>query len=213
MNINYDYINEYLKDIYLDDDFLLERKYAIKNDVPIMKLETKEFLKSLITISKPKSILEIGTAIGYSSLVFSKYSDAEITTIEKSKEMAKIAKENFSKYNKKINLINMDAKQALNEINQGFDFVFIDANKAQYQYYFDKATKLINDNGLIVCDNILFRGEVSNDNLIFRRSITIVKKLRRFLSYITNLEKFHTSIIPIGDGISLTTRRMNEKRS
>ncbi|MDY3005481.1 O-methyltransferase [Anaerococcus sp. AGMB00486] len=210
MNINYDYISEYLKDIYLDDDYIFERKYALENNIPIMKLETKEFIKSLIYIKKPKSILEIGTAIGYSSLIFSKYSRARITTIEKSEEMAKIAKKNFSKYNKQINIINMDAKKALNEINQGFDFVFIDANKAKYKYYFDKASKLLNKDGIIVCDNILFRGEVSNDDLIIRRSITIVKKLRKFLSYITNLEEFDTSIIPIGDGISISTRRLNE---
>lgn len=210
MNINYKYISEYLEDIYLDDDYLLERKYALENDVPIMKLETKEFLKSLISIKKPKSILEIGTAIGYSSLIFSKYSKAKITTIEKSEKMADIAKNNFSKYDKEINIINMDAKKVLSELNQGFDFVFVDANKTQYKYYFDKSAKLLNKNGLIICDNILFRGEVSNDDLIIKRSITIVKKLKKFLSYITNLEDFHTSIIPIGDGISISTRRYNE---
>ncbi|MDU6547384.1 O-methyltransferase [Anaerococcus vaginalis] len=211
MNINYNHIVDYLNNIYIDEDFIELRNYGIENNIPIMKLETKEFLKTLISISKPKNILEIGTAIGYSSLLFSKYYNANITTIEKSKEISEIAKTNFSKYNKKINLINMDAKKALNNINQGFDFVFIDANKSQYEYYFNESLKLLNENGLIVCDNILFRGEITNDDLINRRHITMVKNLRKFLSYITNLDDYVTSIIPIGDGISLTTRRVDER--
>ncbi|MDU5460704.1 MULTISPECIES: O-methyltransferase [Anaerococcus] len=211
MNINYNHIVDYLNNIYIDEDFIELRNYGIENNIPIMKLETKEFLKTLISISKPKNILEIGTAIGYSSLLFSKYSNANITTIEKSKEISEIAKANFSKYNKKINLINMDAKKALNNFNQGFDFVFIDANKSQYEYYFNESLKLLNENGLIVCDNILFRGEITNDDLINRRHITMVKNLRKFLSHITNLDDYVTSIIPIGDGISLTTRRVDER--
>lgn len=211
MNINYNHIVDYLNNIYIDEDFIELRNYGIENNIPIMKLETKEFLKTLISISKPKNILEIGTAIGYSSLLFSKYSNANITTIEKSKEISEIAKANFSKYNKKINLINMDAKKALNNFNQGFDFVFIDANKSQYEYYFNESLKLLNENGLIVCDNILFRGEITNDDLINRRHITMVKNLRKFLSHITNLDEYVTSIIPIGDGISLTTRRVDER--
>ncbi|MDU5085521.1 MAG: O-methyltransferase [Anaerococcus vaginalis] len=211
MNINYNHIVDYLNNIYIDEDFIELRNYGMENNIPIMKLETKEFLKSLVLISKPKNILEIGTAIGYSSLLFSKYSNANITTIEKSKEISEIAKANFSKYNKKINLINMDAKKALNNFNQGFDFVFIDANKSQYEYYFNESLKLLNENGLIVCDNILFRGEITNDDLINRRHITMVKNLRKFLSHITNLDAYVTSIIPIGDGISLTTRRVDER--
>lgn len=211
MNINYNHIVDYLNNIYIDEDFIELRNYGIENNIPIMKLETKEFLKTLISISKPKNILEIGTAIGYSSLLFSKYSNANITTIEKSKDISEIAKANFSKYNKKINLINMDAKKALNNFNQGFDFVFIDANKSQYEYYFNESLKLLNENGLIVCDNILFRGEITNDDLIKRRHITMVKNLRKFLSHITNLDDYVTSIIPIGDGISLTTRRVDER--
>ncbi|MBS5988400.1 O-methyltransferase [Anaerococcus hydrogenalis] len=211
MNINYNHIVDFLNNIYIDEDFVELRNFGIENNIPIMKLETKEFLKSLITIQKPKNILEIGSAIGYSSLLFSKYTGANITTIEKSEKMYEIAKSNFKKYGKDINIINMDAKKALNNINQGFDFVFIDANKSQYKYYFDKSISLLNKNGIIVCDNILFRGEIANDNIIDKRDITIVKNLRKFLSYITDLDKYITSIIPIGDGISLSTRRIDER--
>lgn len=211
MNINYEHIVNYLNNIYIDEDFLDLKNYGNNNNIPIMKLETKEFLKQLVIIQKPKKILEIGTAIGYSSLLFSKYSNASITTIEKSKKMYEIAKSNFKKYKKDINIINMDAKKALNNINQGFDFVFIDANKSQYEYYFNKALSLLNKNGIIVCDNILFRGQITNDNIVNKRDITIVKNLRKFLSHITNLDDYVTSIIPIGDGISISTRRIDER--
>ena len=211
MNINYEHIVNYLNNIYIDEDFLDLKNYGNSNNIPIMKLETKEFLKTLVIIQKPKKILEIGTAIGYSSLLFSKYSDASITTIEKSEKMYEIAKSNFKKYKKDINIINMDAKKALNNINQGFDFVFIDANKSQYEYYFNKALSLLNKNGIIVCDNILFRGQITNDNIVNKRDITIVKNLRKFLSHITNLDDYVTSIIPIGDGISISTRRIDER--
>ncbi|EEB36424.1 hypothetical protein ANHYDRO_00724 [Anaerococcus hydrogenalis DSM 7454] len=83
MNINYNHIVDYLNNIYIDEDFVELRKFGIENNIPIMKLETKEFLKSLLIIKKPKNILEIGSAIGYSSLLFSKYTGANITTIEK----------------------------------------------------------------------------------------------------------------------------------
>ena len=142
--------------------------------------------------------------------MFEKYSQAKITTIELSEEMANIARDNFEKYNANINLINDDAKKALTNLNQGFDFVFIDANKSNYKFYFDYVDKnLLNDGGVIICDNILFRGEVCNDDLIEKRKITIVKRLRKFLAYITSRNDYITSIIPIGDGISISCKGKN----
>ena len=134
--INREYITSFIDDLLEDMDFLELRKFAEENSVPIMKVETKEFLKSLVKMKNPSSILELGTAIGYSSLVFEKYSQAKITTIELSEEMANIARDNFEKYNANVNLINDDAKKALTNLNQGFDFVFIDANKSNYKFYF-----------------------------------------------------------------------------
>lgn len=208
-HINNEYVSSFINFLSEDMDYLELREYADANNVPIMKTETKEFLKTLVSISKPKSILEIGTAIGYSSLVFSKYSDADITTIELSSEMANIAKDNFKRYGKNINLINDDAEKALTTLNQGFDFVFIDANKSNYKFYFDYVDKyLLNKGGIIVADNILFRGEVCNDDLIEKRKITIVKRLRNFLAYITKREDYKTSIVPIGDGLSISYKEI-----
>lgn len=209
-NINYKHTSQFIEDLLNDTDFVDIRKYAIENNVPIMNNQTKELIISILQILKPKTILEIGTAIGYSSLCFSKYTNADITTIELDEKTASIAQENFNKYNVNVNLINDDAMKALRNINQGFDFVFIDANKSRYLDYFKITSKLLNRGGIIIADNVLFRGEVCNDDIMEKRKNTLVKRLRNFLAYITDLEDFTTSVIPIGDGLTLSVRRDNE---
>lgn len=204
--INYQHTSDYLENIIEDRDFLDLRKYAIKNNVPIMNVESKEFIKSILAIQKPKSILEIGTAIGYSSLVFYKYTKANITTIELDESTSKIAENNFDKYDAPIYLINDDAMKALNNISQGFDFVFIDANKAHYEEYFKMCANLLNDGGIIISDNVLFKGMVINDDLVNKRMITIVKRLRNYLAYVIDRDDFMTSIIPIGDGLTISVK-------
>ena len=210
-NINYEYTSLFIEDLLDDTDFVDLRKYAIENDVPIMNSQTKELIISILQIAKPKKILEIGTAIGYSSLCFKKYTGADITTIELDKATAGIARENFKKYNVNVNLINDDAMKALRTIDQGFDFVFIDANKSRYLDYFKITSKLLNKGGIIIADNVLFRGEVCNDDIMEKRKNTLVKRLRNFLAYITDLEEFTTSVIPIGDGLTLSVRRDNDR--
>ena len=209
-NINYKHTSQFIEDLLDDTDFVDIRKYAKENNVPIMNSQTKELIISILQIKKPKTILEIGTAIGYSSLCFSKYTNAEITSIELDEKTASISKENFKKYNVNVNLINDDAMKALRNINQGFDFVFIDANKSRYLDYFKMTSKLLNKGGIIIADNVLFRGEVSNDDIMEKRKNTLVKRLRNFLAYITDLEDFTTSVIPIGDGLTLSVRRDND---
>lgn len=210
-NINYEYTSLFIEDLLNDTDFVDLRKYAIENDVPIMNSQTKELIISILQIAKPKKILEIGTAIGYSSLCFKKYTGADITTIELDTATAEIARNNFKKYNVNVNLINDDAVKALRTIDQGFDFVFIDANKSRYLDYFKITSKLLNKGGIIIADNVLFRGEVCNDDIMEKRKNTLVKRLRNFLAYITDLEEFTTSVIPIGDGLTLSVRRDNDR--
>ena len=210
-NINYEHTSLFIEDLLNDTDFVDLRKYAKENDVPIMNSQTKAFIISILKIAKPKKILEIGTAIGYSSLCFKKYTGADITSIELDKEIADIARKNFEKYNVNVNLINDDAMKALRNINQGFDFVFIDANKSRYLDYFKITSKLLNEGGIIIADNVLFRGEVCNDDIMEKRKNTLVKRLRNFLAYITDLGDFTTSVIPIGDGLTLSVRRDNDR--
>lgn len=210
-NINYNHTSLFIENLLLDDDFLDLREYAKIYNYPIMNKQTKEFLISMLKISKPKNILEIGTAIGYSALCFEKYTSAHITTIELDPKSAEIARNNFKKYKANINLINDDAMKALKNINQGFDFVFIDANKSRYLDYFKITSKLLNKGGIIIADNVLFRGEVCNDDIVEKRKNTLVKRLRNFLAYVTDNENFQTSVIPIGDGLTISVRRDDEK--
>ncbi|MFO3716221.1 O-methyltransferase [Anaerococcus cruorum] len=204
--INYPHTSLYLEKLIEDRDFLDLREYAEANNVPIMNVETKEFIKTILISKKPKNILEIGSAIGYSALVFDKYTTADITTIELDKSTANKVCENFKKYNANIKIINDDAQKALNNINQGFDFVFIDANKAHYIDYFKKTAKLLNDGGIIIADNVLFKGMVLNDDYVDKRMITIVKRLRNYLAYVMDRNDFQTTIIPIGDGLTLSIK-------
>ena len=94
----------------------------------------------------------------------------------------------------------------MSNINQGFDFVFIDANKAHYIDYFKMSAKLLNKNGIIIADNVLFRGMVLNDDLVDKRMITIVKRLRNYLAYVVDRDDFKSIIIPIGDGLTLSVK-------
>ena len=210
-SINYNHTSLFIENLLLDDDFLDLREYARINNYPIMNKQTKELLLSILKISQPKSILEIGTAIGYSALCFEKYTSANIITIELDPSSAEIARNNFKKYKANINLINDDAMKALKKINQGFDFVFIDANKSRYLDYFKITSKLLNKGGIIIADNVLFRGEVCNDDIVEKRKNTLVKRLRNFLAYLTDNEDFQTSVIPIGDGLTISVRRDDER--
>lgn len=207
-NIISNQIYRYLVDLY--DNYFLEelRIKAEEESIPIIKRESESILITLIKIAKPKKILELGTAVGFSTMLLRKYSNADITSIELSKDNYRKAIENISKYDeiRNYNLINEDAKKALKNLDQGFDFVFIDCDKSHYKEYFDLADKLISKGSIIVCDNVLFKGYVANDDIIDRRMITIVKRLREFLAYITNLKNYSTTIIPIGDGLSVSVK-------
>lgn len=210
-NINFDHITEYIKSL-LDDEkseILKElREYTRDHYVPIVEKEVAYLLKTILSYKKPKNILEIGTAIGYSAIMFSDYiSDGgKIVTLEKEPEMINLAKENIKKAGKEnvITIVEGDGKETITTITDKFDFVFMDANKSYYQCYLPYVLNLLNDGGILVADNILFKGMVANDELVPRKKRTIVRNLREFLWTITHHENLTTSIIPIGDGVSVS---------
>ena len=207
-NINYDHTSQFIEDLLEDVDFIELRKYAKENRVPIMNSQTKELLVSLVKIAKPKKILEIGTAIGYSSIIMKKTCpDAKITTVENYEKNANFARENFKKYGyDDIELIFGDGYEVMKNMDTKFDLIFIDAAKGQYIKYFEEAVRLSNKNSVIVCDNVLFRGMVCEKEFYEHRhrKITIVKRLREFLEIISDSSKYDTTIIPIDDGMSIT---------
>ncbi len=211
-NINYEFIEDYIRNLIPEKDEFLKnlRQYAYLNHIPIVEEETEEFLKCLISIKKPKKILELGCAIGYSSIIFAreKFVDS-VKTVEIKEEMRDIAVENIKKasLDEKIEVYLDDAYNFLCNSKDSFDMIFIDAAKGQYEKYFNEALRLLDKDGLIICDNVLFKGMIANDELVKRRKITIVKRLRKFLKDIKEDKNFISSIVPIGDGVLLVRRK------
>ena len=180
--------------------------YAETNRVPIVSQDVARFIELLLKIIKPKNILEIGSAIGYSSLIMSKASDANILTIEKDEETFKVLKENLKKYDtdNKIKAINDDAINTLKSMDKEvkFDFCFIDANKSQYEEYLNLVYDLTSDNALILIDNILFRGYVAKDE-DNKRYRTIIKNLKKFIEDVKSDKRFTASLLTVHDGLLL----------
>ncbi|MDR7856006.1 O-methyltransferase [Tissierella sp.] len=210
--INEEYIEGYIRGLLPDNNCNLKamEKYAEDNHVPIVQPEVAQLLKVLLKIKCPKNILEIGTAIGYSALIMAENTSVEckITTIERRKDMIELAIENISKtkYLERIKILEGEAEDILSTLEEKYDFIFLDAAKGQYMDFFKECIRLLNPGGIIVSDNVLYKGMVATDDLVIRRKKTIVKRLRQFLQYINHIEGYTSSIIPIGDGIAITYR-------
>lgn len=210
-DINYNYIVSYLQSqIKQEDEFLKNLEdYAKKNKVPIVHPEVGRFLSILVKLKMPKRILEVGTAIGYSSLLMAKACNCEIVTVEKDEEMIDIARSNIEKagFSQKIKVIGGDAAEVLPILTGEYDMIFMDAAKGQYIEFLPDMERLLAKNGLIVTDNVLYQGMVASDDLVIRRKITITKRLREYLTELSLGGRFETSILPLGDGLSLSLRK------
>ncbi len=197
-----------------NEKFIELEKYAHENHIPIIEREVAQLLRVILKIVKPKKILEVGTAIGYSAIVMASSTEknCEITTIERRPDMVELARENLKStgYLEKVNVVCGDAEEILLQLNEKYDFIFLDASKGHYLKFFNRCIELLNDGGIIMADNVLYKGMVASDELVKRRKKTIVKRMREFLRYINNLEGYESCIIPIGDGISLTYREESD---
>ncbi|MDO4966398.1 MAG: O-methyltransferase [Lachnospiraceae bacterium] len=190
-------------------------KYSLETFVPIIKKPVQNFLKLIISIKKPKRILEVGTAVGFSSILMAEYSDDDchITTIEKYEKRFPIAEENFLKsgYKDKITFIKGDATEVLEELvkkGEIFDFIFMDAAKGQYINFFPNVMKLLAKDGVLISDNALQDNElIQSKYAVTRRNRTIHKRMREYLFNLTHNEELVTSIIPIGDGITISSKK------
>ena len=184
---------------------------ALEVNIPIIKKETQSFLKVLLQIKKPMSILEIGTAIGFSALLMSENAPltCKITTIENFEKRAQVAEENFRRAKKEnqITLIKGDAIEVLKELKESFDFVFMDAAKAQYIYYFPHVLRLLKSGGILVSDNVLQDGDIIESRYaIEKRNRTIHDRMREYLYVLKHHEELTTSIIPLGDGVAVSCK-------
>lgn len=211
-NINEEYIDKYIRSILpKNNDYLVAMEvYAAENHVPIIEPEVGQLLKVLLKSRKPQNILEVGTAIGYSALVMAEVTSEQchITTIERRADMVELAQVNINNtpYASRIKILEGEAIEILPNLEEKYDFIFLDAAKGQYLEFFNYCIEFLKPGGMIVSDNVLFKGMVATDALVIRRKKTIVKRLRAFLEYINNLEGYTSCVMPLGDGVALTYR-------
>lgn len=185
---------------------------ALADGVPIIRKEMGNFLKVLLALKQPKSILEVGTAVGFSSILMSENMPEEchITTIEKYEKRIPVAKKNFERAGKedKITLLCGDAIKILQELKGKYDFIFMDAAKAQYINFLPHIKRLMACNALLVSDNVLQEGDIVESRFgVTRRNRTIHSRMREYMYALTHDEDFITSIVPIGDGVTLTVKK------
>lgn len=188
-------------------------KQAIADQVPIIRKEMGNLLKVLLTLKQPSRILEVGTAVGYSSILMSENMPAgcTITTIEKFEKRIPIARENFKRAGKEdvITLLEGDALEIMSELEGGFDFIFMDAAKGQYINFLPQVMRLLVPGGLLISDNVLQEGDIVESRYgVTRRNRTIHARMREYMYTITHMDELITSVVPIGDGITLSVRKV-----
>ena len=207
-------IVSYIHSLETTNSLLLDEmeKFAIDNYVPIIRKEMESFLRTMVTIKQPKRILELGCAIGYSAILMSEYmpKNCKIVTIENYDKRIPIAKEYIGRADRgeDIELIFGDALEVMPTLEGSFDFVFMDAAKAQYINFLPHVLRLLDKGGILIADNVLQEGDlVESKFTVTRRNRTIHKRIREFLYEVKHSDELETSLVPIGDGITLSVKR------
>lgn len=189
----------------------IERE-ALRSDVPIIRKEMQTFLKVFLAMKRPARILEVGTAVGFSSILMAEYNPGacEIITIENYEKRIPIARENFKRAGKEsvITLLTGDAKEVLPTIEEPFDFIFMDAAKGQYIHFLPEVLRLLKSGGTLISDNVLQDGDIIQSRFaVTRRNRTIHKRMREYLYTLTHHEELTTAVLPIGDGITVSVKK------
>lgn len=187
-------------------------KYALRTQVPIIRKSTQQLLKFLLAFARPKRILEVGTAIGFSALLMSEYApeDCRITTIEKYEKRIPVARENFIRAGKAdaITLLEGDAAELLPTLEESYDVIFMDAAKGQYIHFLPDILRLLAPGGLLVSDNVLQDGDIIESRFaVTRRNRTIHTRMRDYLFELNHHPELQTVILPVGDGVTLSVKK------
>ena len=187
-------------------------KEALADGVPIIRKEMGNLLNVLLGLKQPQSILEVGTAVGYSSILMSENmpQNCRITTIENYEKRIPVAKNNFKRAGKEevITLLEGDAMDILKELDGTYDFIFMDAAKGQYINFLPELLRLMPAGGLLISDNVLQEGDIVESRYgVTRRNRTIHTRMREYIYTLTHAEQLETSIVPIGDGITLSVKK------
>ncbi|MDE7062436.1 MAG: O-methyltransferase [Lachnospiraceae bacterium] len=188
---------------------------ALAAHVPIVRKEMQGVLKTVLAMTCPGHILEVGTAVGFSTLLMAQYNPAacHITTIENYEKRIPMARDNFKRaaMEEKITLLEGDAAEILPTLTEVYDFIFMDAAKGQYIYFLPEIMRLLAPGGILVSDNVLQEGDILDSHYIVpRRNRTIHKRMREYLYELTHREDLTTSILPVGDGITLSVKRKRQ---
>ena len=207
-------ITEYIRSLMKEEknDLSHIESEARVNHVPIVKPETKELLRTLVLLKKPMKILEVGAAVGFSSLYMNSYQPegGTIITIERNEKRIKKAKENIKNQGKEeqITLLEGDAIEILKGLDGSFDLIFVDAAKGQYIHWLEDVIRLLGPEGVLLSDNVLQEGEIIESHyLVERRNRTIYKRMREYLYTLKHEERLLTSILPLGDGAALSIKK------
>ena len=184
-------------------------KEAKADFVPVIRREMQSFLKVLLAIHRPLRVLEVGTAVGFSALLFCEYGpeNMQVTTIEKYEKRIPIARENFRRAGREnqITLLEGDAADILKELQESYDLIFMDAAKGQYIHFLDDVLRLMKPGSVLVSDNVLQGGDIIESHYaVERRNRTIYKRMREYLYELKHNDKLLTSVIPLGDGVTVS---------
>ncbi|MBR3646140.1 MAG: O-methyltransferase [Lachnospiraceae bacterium] len=206
-----DRIVTYIHSLEKANSDLLEEieRHAHADGVPIIRKEMESFLRVMIGMNKPKKILELGTAVAYSAILMSECCDAKIVTIENYEPRINQAKKNITKAQKEevITLLEGDALEILEKMDEEFDFVFMDAAKAQYINFLPHVMRLLKKGGILVADNVLQEGDLIESKFATRRrDRTIHTRMREFMYEVKHNPQLETTIVPIGDGVTVSIR-------
>nr|WP_263313102.1 O-methyltransferase [Mammaliicoccus sp. Marseille-Q6498] len=209
---------EYIEQLLFQDSSEIDelRTYAAQHKVPIMDKISTEFVKQIIRIKDVRNILEIGTAIGYSSMHFASCNpEIKVWTIERNEEMYEKAIENIKhlEFDQQIHVIFEDASKAFEALppQQTFDLIFIDAAKAQSKKFFELYEPYLSDDGVIITDNILYHGFVSDIDIVRHRNLRqMVKKVKSYNEWLMNHSDYKTTLINIGDGMAISKKEIRK---
>lgn len=183
------------------------KEKALEEHIPIIMDDTLEVIQKILIETKPNKILEIGTAVGYSAICFSEFlnENGKIDTIEREIDRVRQAQENIklTEVEDKINIYEGDAVEILPTLNEKYDIVFIDAAKGKYPFFLKEAMRMINKNGIIIADNVLYKGYVMGDYNKHKQR-TAVRNLREYIKEITENENMETEILEVGDGLAIS---------
>ena len=204
----------YIRSLEVPESAVIEaiEQEALRDRVPIIRKEMQSFLKVLLMIKRPMRILEVGAAVGFSSILMSEYmpEGGHITTIENYDKRIPIARANFKRAGKEeqIDLIEGDALEVMHGLEGPYDLIFVDAAKGQYIHYLPEVMRLLGTDGVLVSDNVLQEGDIIESRFaVERRNRTIHSRMREYLYELKHHDQLQTSIFPLGDGVALSVKR------